>query len=117
MFPSIDDNLICERVLGWNLVDGTRDVWRLPDGSLRAGTPRFTTDAALTRAIEAALAESEQSGQPIAMPPAGLFEGLPGPDIGERDADEGDWSANYHLECAIARATRRLIERANRARN
>lgn len=117
MFPTIDDDLICERVLGWNRVDRQRDVWCLPDGSMRIGTPHIPTDAALTEAIEAALEESTEFDVARPAPSAGLFEGPARSDIGEPEPDEGDWTVNYPLECAIARATRRLIERAKRARN
>lgn len=117
MFPTIDDNLICERVLGWNLVDGSRELWRLPDGSTRVGTPRLSTDAELIRAIDAALDEADDDIEVHSIPSAGWFDAAADAKAAASDGDESDWAANYHIECAIARATRRLIERAKKASN
>ncbi|MCB9854929.1 MAG: hypothetical protein H6818_04520 [Phycisphaerales bacterium] len=112
MFPTIENELICERLLGWNLIDREHDLWRLPDG-----TPRISTDSDATQVIESALADALDVELTEAAASAGWLNRAADSGAGESQPAEEEWVANYPLECAIARATRRLIDQRKKTRN
>lgn len=112
MYPTIDNDLICERLLGWDLIDRKQGLWRLPDG-----TPHASTEADVSQAIEAALADALDVELTEAAVTAGWMNRPV--DAASRESASGDdeWIVNYPLECAIARATRRLIDQRKKTRN
>jgi len=112
VFPTIDNDLICERLLGWNLIDRERDLWRMPDG-----TPHASTDPEATQAIESALADALERELTEAAASTAWTTRSADPDLEPSLGADEEWIANYPLECAISRATRRLIEQRKNMRN
>ena len=117
MFPTIDENLIRERPEDWNLHDPKRIRRRLPDESTRielsdtAGRldELCAIDDALSDAIDAELSDADRVSE---LPRWPL-----GPDAEDASGESGEWAANYYLECAIARAARRLIAQRRKVSN
>lgn len=117
MLTTIDDNLMCERLLGWALIDRKQNLWRLPDGTTRVGTADLVSNVDVLQAIDGALSDAidmelSEAAQSSALPQWPRDAGVNGAvDV------HGDWTANYHIECAIARAASRLIVKQRKAGN
>ncbi len=117
MLTTIDDNLVCERLLGWNLIDRRQNLWRLPDGTTRQGTADLTNNEDVLQAIDGALSDAIDLELSEAAQSAALPRWPRDADVNGAVEVHGDWTANYHIECAIARAASRLIVKQRKTGN